>query len=192
MEWSSDIKNVNHQFKSGLIGFCGKIYPYIHHHDITGDQFFYNTDDFNKSFPEIFRGETTLSKIYRYISRISDINRWLNEGIISGGWYYKLSYKSLTDQTLLNLFMEKRVAYFAIEYHHISNNDITVELYPILKNFSFYKVFDTFSAFQKIEHYLTNELIRPDDMNVVISDKLKAQSKGFDNWSFRKEPSEKK
>jgi hypothetical protein len=31
-----------------------------------------------------------------------------------------------------------------------------------------------------------NDLVRRDEINIVIPDKLKAQSKGFDKWSFRK------
>ncbi len=92
----------------------------------------------------------------------------------------------------MNLFEAKKLAYFAIDPTNYGVKTKEVEIYPILKKYQFYKVFDTYEAFQKIEHFLTNELIKPDDMKVVIPDNLKAQSKGFDKWSFRKEPTTRK
>ena len=69
-------------------------------------------------------------------------------------------------------------------------------MYPILKNLSFFKMFDAYTCFQKIEHFLTNEIVKPDEISpeiqASITDELKAQAHGYDKWSFRKEPSKKK
>ena len=64
--------------------------------------------------------------------------------------------------------------------------------YPVLKDFQFYKVFDAYAGFQKLEHFLTNELVKPDEINIVIPDDMKAQAHGYDKMSFRKEPLGKK
>jgi hypothetical protein len=72
-----------------------------------------------------------------------------------------------------------------------------VVINPILDAIDFKKVIDPFSAFVEIERYLTNELAPKDfkrDMSVVeksVSDKIKAESHGFDKYSFRKEPAKK-
>lgn len=196
MEWTSEIKNNHYFFRSGLIGFCGKIYPFIRHYDyhgkFGGDQFFYTMDDFNKTFPEISKGESKIIGVVRYVSRISDISNWLDNGCVSSWWFIKNIYSAKTDKTLLELFLKNRIAYFSIDYCDTKPPNIDVDVYPLLRDYSFFKVFNAYLAFQTIEHFLTNELIRPDEINVVIPDKLKAQSKGFDRWSFKKEPSSKK
>jgi hypothetical protein len=194
MEWTSIIRKKDYSFVSGIIGFCGKIYPFIKHRDYysTDDQFFYTTDDFNKSFPEIMSGESEITGVARLLYKCSDISNWLDRGCISSGWFRMKAYSATTDKMLLDIFSKKRIAYFSVDCCYDRTKSITAEIYPLLKNYSFYKVFDTYLAFQTIEHFLTNELIRPDEINVVISDNLKAQSKGFDKWSFRKEPSIKK
>jgi len=79
-------------------------------------------------------------------------------------------------------------------YRHSS----AVIVNPILSVATMHKVVDAFSAFQSIERYLTNELAPRDvkrDMSIQdnpVPDKIKAESHGFDKWSFRKEPTKKR
>jgi hypothetical protein len=74
----------------------------------------------------------------------------------------------------------------------------TVIVNPLLSAAMIHKVIDAFSAFQSIERYLTNELAPRDvkrDASIKehsVPDKIKAESHGFDRWSFRKEPTKKK
>ena len=49
------------------------------------------------------------------------------------------------------------------------------------------RVFDMHEAFQKLEIYLTNILVKPDEINIHISDELKAQAHGYNKFSFRKD-----
>jgi len=60
-----------------------------------------------------------------------------------------------------------------------------------LRGYHFYKVFDTYAAFQEIHSFLASKA-SPEKSMPVIPDVLKAQSKGFDKWSFRKPPTRKK
>jgi hypothetical protein len=61
-----------------------------------------------------------------------------------------------------------------------------------------HKIIDPFSAFNSIERYLTNELAKRDvkrDQSIKdnpVPDKIKAESHGFDKWSFRKESTKTK
>ena len=64
---------------------------------------------------------------------------------------------------------------------------------PNLLLLQFGQMMDAFEAFQKLEFFISNELVPPDMINVPPpSDELKVQSKGFNKWSFRKEPGKKK
>jgi len=63
---------------------------------------------------------------------------------------------------------------------------------PILKEYQFYKVFDSFTALQEIQMYISGVLGIGENPTVEVSDKDKIISRGFDyKWSFRKEPKEK-
>jgi hypothetical protein len=60
-----------------------------------------------------------------------------------------------------------------------------------LKDVEFFRVFDTFKAFQEIAMYYGG-LAAPQKPIPVVPDKVLAGAKGFDKWSFRKEPKGKK
>lgn len=57
---------------------------------------------------------------------------------------------------------------------------------PVLGNFCFQKIKDSFSAFQEIEMFLTNDLVKQVDP-APLSDRDRAKAHGFDKWSFRKD-----
>jgi hypothetical protein len=63
----------------------------------------------------------------------------------------------------------------------------TVEFNARLKPYEFYRVFDPFRTFQEISMFLGG-LAVPQKPIPVPSDKIMAEIKGFDKWSFRKEP----
>jgi hypothetical protein len=64
---------------------------------------------------------------------------------------------------------------------------------PLLKDYEFYKVFDTFQAFQEVSMFMGGVLGNKEKEIVVVADKYKIEQHGFDyKWSFRKEPQEKK
>jgi len=62
---------------------------------------------------------------------------------------------------------------------------------PLLKDFEFYKRFDSFAAFQEIQMFLSGVLGNKENDVIVISDKDKIAQHGFDKFSFRKEKEEK-
>ena len=58
---------------------------------------------------------------------------------------------------------------------------------PLLKDYEFYKVFDSFQAFQEISMFLGGILGRGEGKIIEVDDKYKIAQHGFDKWSFRKE-----
>lgn len=58
---------------------------------------------------------------------------------------------------------------------------------PILKEYEFYKVFDSFQAFQEIQMFMSGVLGSNEKNIVEVEDKYKITQHGFDKWSFRKE-----
>ena len=171
---------------NGLIGFCGHLYPFIkvHYPAPYRDKYFYSYEDFVKSNENYLQKDQPNKKVYAFYN--FNIEKWLQTGALPS---YKQTYDAINDQNILNIFEKYKVAYFVVvekQLHPSKLNLIDVELYPCLKDYSFFKVFPTYEAFQQIEMYLTNNLVIPDKIELKISDKLKAESKGFDKWSFRK------
>jgi hypothetical protein len=66
---------------------------------------------------------------------------------------------------------------------------ITVSLWPILKDYKFFKVKDTFTAFQEISMYQFGVLGCTEKDICVVSDKDRLDQRGFDpKYGFRKRP----
>jgi len=189
-------KNYHYRFDMGVIGFCGNLYPYIRVIEYDKDipypnsivNHVYNVTDFvevvkgygdNKlkyvNSPKIF--DTDFYKIVEDWLEYSQIDRW--------GTLFELD----NCKELIDIFSEHKVAYFKIcwEDRNYNNN---VQLYPVLADLQFYRVMDIFTTYQTLEHYLCNILVAPDNPYIEpVSDKIKAESKGFDKFSFRKDKS---
>jgi len=143
----------------GVIGFCGKIYPYIeqHSYNSTDVKVFYTMEDFVKHCPS----QTLINGVREDYFSSSNIP--------------------------VDVFRQYKAAYFHVDYR----NGLT--LYPILRKYQFYKVFSAPSAYQEIEMYLGNVLHPRDNPHIdPVPDVIKAESHGFDKWSFRKMPGDKK
>ena len=63
---------------------------------------------------------------------------------------------------------------------------------PCLKDFGFQKVFNPYQAFQELDMFISGVLPETDNAMLRISDKDLAKAKGFDCYSFKKEPTKHK
>lgn len=173
---SFDIKNeIYFEQNTFIIGFCGKIY--------VGQRLFKNPDEFDITYDQGF----VKSIITRY----------------SWGWDNGVNYIDVinkiksTDYT--DLFREFNTPIFLFDYGYnkwsYKKPSITRKfiINPILKEYEFYKVFDSYQAFQEIQMFLGGVLGTNEKNIVEIDDKYKIEQHGFDKkWSFRKEPQKKK
>jgi hypothetical protein len=64
----------------------------------------------------------------------------------------------------------------------------TAVLNPVLKDVEFYKVLDSFTAYQELDMFISGTLPQSTAMPIEIADKDKIPQHGFDKWSFRKMP----
>lgn len=91
----------------------------------------------------------------------------------------------------LNECMEKNDPTGCLNLQSYNQNKVIVN--PILSAIGFHKIIDSFSAFNEIEKFLTNEMAPRDvRMDQPVPDTINAESHGFDKMSFRKEPSKNK
>jgi len=178
-----------------LLFFCGRSIPMvaIELPLKSGNErktFIYRTEDIPAGTPK-----RVIPFIHEWITNgVCDVSLSY-ERITTGRRKYRPS-KSTTRRVdfavrnaeLTKYAIRNGIAYFAIEPNYDRKNWITH--YPILKDWEFYKAMPAFDAFQQIQMFLTNELAQEKKMPMKpISDKLKAESHGFNKWSFRKEPS---
>jgi hypothetical protein len=63
---------------------------------------------------------------------------------------------------------------------------------PCLKQYDFYRIFDSFTCFQEIQMYISGVLGNREKDIIEVADKYKIAQHGFDKWSFRKMPENKK
>jgi len=148
-----------------IIGFCGKLY--------VGWKF-YNGNKCDIIYDEDFVKENV------------KLNRW-NRSLIDDLNYIK-NYNSI------DLFREFNTPVFIFDNDNQSNytNRINrgVSRFIIngnLKDYQFYKVFDSFLSFQEIQMFISGVLGVGENTMVEIEDKYKIKKHGFDEWSFRKE-----
>lgn len=191
-------KDIRYHIYFNLIGFCGVIYPVIKLSSYSSSMFNQLVDDYFYSAEEFYNFIPVdklklVNKRRFFIQSLSDrVESWFSSGIFQR---YYMSYEEIfNNPKLLNIFDSEKIAYFyySTEDNSIRDKGKTFKIYPVLSDLKFYRVYDIHECYQKLEHYLTNELTPPDEINVVISDELKAQSHGFNKYSFRKDPGNKK
>lgn len=195
-------RNDSYELYTGLIGFCGKLYPYVRYIDQTKkqDSHIYSYEDLVKVREHLAKREASR---YRWFGRFDllstdpdNAKRWFDcdfQSVFQSTQYYKNHNEKILKPN--DVFLEHRVPYFAIQYvdGFPRNSDFEIVLNPCLKDFKFYKVIDAYTTFQEIEMYLNNVLVRPDDPHIdPVPDKIKAESHGFNKFSFRKDKGKKK
>jgi len=188
---SYETKDKTITIEGEVVGFCGVIYPCIRvgvtpkfgPYPRTEYAFYmYEWDE-----AEIFIPwkEIRIPAHRFYSSPKDEIKSWLEKGYGSRSWFQDEVMGVRDNPKLKSIFHDHKIAYFRIMREC---REIKLISYPILTKLSFYKVFDCYTGFQALEYYLTNELVKPDEIDFEPSDELKAQAHGFDKWSFRKEP----
>lgn len=88
-------------------------------------------------------------------------------------------------------FLENHAPVFLGTYKSGNGGEKKVVYGGCLKEVEFYRIYDPYMAFQEISMYLGSMAV-PQKPMPEISDEVMAEIKGFDRWSFRKEPSKRK
>jgi len=152
---------------SGIIGFCGKIYPMFMDDEIQANKIEYDFNNKIKTIESRFPKHITKKQIRNWNKKIKHkLNRW--NTIIN------------SDANLL--FLKYQVPYFFIDLTKHTDNLV---LYPILSQYNFMSVINAYETHQQIEQYMTNELVTNNNVNSERTDECIAKSNGFNRYSFR-------
>jgi len=171
-----------------IVGFCGKLY--------IGWKF-YDVDEFTQEYDNVL---TTLTYDLDFIRMILEPKGWWNNNL-QDNIDYVINYNAM------DLFRKLNAPCFVYDHDynrtHVDmsrrrnywnwNGDTQKFIInPLLKDYEFYKVFDTFQAFQEISMFMGGVLGNREKDIVVVEDKYKIAQHGFDKWSFRKMPEDGK
>ncbi len=162
-----------------LIGFCGKLYiGWKLYSEVRKNS---GITDLVTEFTYDFEYIKTIIKPREYWGNIvDDVNYitnydslYLFRNLKTPIFVYDTDYK----RTLLGKYWRNGQEKFIVN--------------PNLGDYEFYKVFDSFQAFQEISMFIGGVLGRGEKEIVVVDDKYKIAQHGFDKWSFRKESTKK-
>ncbi len=182
--WTNRLRHWGYDiiYNCHFVGFCGKVYPVLGIHHPTnayGDvSYCYSTDDVDDFVQKKFKPKSVeryFSKPRRYVreawdySRHSMIETFFDECAAHSNQYEYL-------------FQENHCPIFVYREHR---DHCTIVYNGRLKDLQFYRFFTPFAAFQEIQMYLGG-MAFPNKPIPVIPDKIMAEIKGFDKYSFRK------
>lgn len=208
-------ENVNLKFinfiskKFQILMFCGKAYPII---EIDIRKVFNAKDPFKKlnSIHTAYSYQDYIKIITEFMTKKEEgtFLKKLDVDVERDHWNAEKRYiQRYFDQELSSV--EKTYEYIHYEngcpvfllffdrlitHQRHYNRDLTANFIenPILKDLNFYNVVDPYNAFRDIEMFLGGVMAQAENKMIQIDDEHLAQAKGFDCYSFKKEPSKRK
>lgn len=181
--------------KLAVIGFCGKLYP-VAQYKYTEKQEsypffkekylnFYSVEELRENLPDdlVHKISERGGLFYRGESSFFYNNNWPSLEM-----FFKHSFTQLQDY-----FINEHCPVFIYTSEDNRYEGLMeLRVNSSLKNFGFFKQKDPASAFQEIYMYLAGVLGNQEKETINVSDKVRIQQHGFDKYSFRKLPQEKK
>jgi hypothetical protein len=174
-------KEYFHQFPHHsyfIVGFCGKLY--------VGFKL-YNVNTETSEYDNVI---TTITYDKDYMVELFENKTF--------GGYFQDNLNHVLQFNALDWFRDMRTPCFVYDQvcdvthidlnHYRWNHNSKFFINPLLKDYEFYKVFDSFQAFQEISMFMGGVLGKGEKEIVEVQDKYKIAQHGFDKWSFRKMP----
>jgi hypothetical protein len=166
----------------GVVGFCGEAYPFYRYEGKAYYQFSKLVAAVQDSKDGPIK-EEYLDCLFNKRSRY--------------GYRFNRHYGSLNLKTWTQWYEEADLTISNELHRHFDSpiiviTDGQIEVNPRLNKLNFATQVDPFQAFQRLSMYISNDLSKQMDPEVHVSDVIKAESRGFDQWSFRTHPKESK
>jgi hypothetical protein len=180
---------------SGAIILCEKAYPFYQYY--KGDELRFHDPSTLKTFYDIPKLIDALSKDKHQSAKndVKDFRQTKAPTRTRRKYAERYRYRRNLNPHSWNRFTSELKEVPAEIHRHFNSpvfaisldRNVKMTINPCLKDYHFQQVMQPFEVFQEISMYLGNKLVSQMDPNPPISDELKAQSKGFDKYSFRKE-----
>jgi hypothetical protein len=171
-----------------VVVFCGKIYPCL---ELSVEE---------KTFPCVTKhthycytfsqveviykenlSKKDLKSFYEPRTRKRRWRRWKRETFIESlRKFFALSGTS--DNNLMDFHHAKEVPVMMLAFDH------RVVYNPCLKDVQFFRIMDNYTAYQELAMFIGGVLGGKSPKTIEVSNDIKIAKRGFDKWSFRKEP----
>jgi hypothetical protein len=168
-----------------VIGFAGKLYPYVTYSKPSEKINSYTTIEKNIFDPEeldqLVKKYTKPDKVYKYFNR--DNSTYVN------------TFDILTKhKELLSFFEEYKTPIFHCKFDdNYWKPTYTLTINPQLKQYGFASMLDPYTAIQELHMYLNNVMVQDTQVEVPVgSDEVIRDCKGFYEYSFKNLPGKKK
>lgn len=177
--------------EGGVVVFCGRAYPFYEY----GGRCYYELDRLISAVKSVrhFENECNYAEAKSFLVRFEQKSkkgtrryRWRRADLSRESWKRYVEETSFDVPTDTFRYFDSPIIATSFD------TSVILEVNPMLKDYNFEQVKDPYTAWQEISMFLGNELANQKDPNPPIPDKLKAQAKGFDKFSFRRAPTKKK
>lgn len=163
-----------------LLGFCGRLYSCIcHYRDDTQTWLRYELHSVYDDF--------SAYECARSVSKrcpATELRVPFNSFPISAKGFTDWRTQYSTHPSALNVFIELHTPIFIVK-HSSGLRDCALIVNPCLKDYKLQSIFHPYVAHQAIDTFLNNDLVMCTLKDFEMSDELKRDSKGFDNWTFK-------
>lgn len=195
---SSSHKQKNYVIDWRVVGFCGEIYPHVQVTQLLDTieknptQFFYTAEPLMAYLDEIIpeeRKHVNSRRASSWRRRISDVD-------------FKTFFDLNSWGFLLPMFVRYRVPCFLhidkagfsgwFSGRSSKKSKCRLILNPRLKDYAFMKVKAAYTACQEIHMYLSGVIGAADRDMAEVGNDDRIKQRGFDKWSFRREPTKRK
>lgn len=167
----------------GCICFCGNIYPFVECKNYNSKKFeyLYSLSEVDK-LVDGFNSKLIYNKYYKISNNFFSRN---TRDTFKKFFNYssKMSYDNLID---LHLYYDSPI------FIYEKSNKFKIIINPKLQDFRFYKIYDSYTTFQNLSMFMSGVLGVKENEAISIADKDLKHMKGFNEESFRKEPTKKK
>jgi hypothetical protein len=172
----------NHDANYFIIGFCGEVYPIVQI-DL------YKKDGFSYTRYSFFKKTWKKGEIRTLLNETEDPKnrRWFKTVEQEVSDFLHKQYKDWKE-----MFYTHKVPIFVAGRHRGCGQENCIELNGELKPLQFYKVKDPYTAYQDVYQFISGVLGLNAPKTVEISDASKITKHGFDKWTFRTMPKNKK
>lgn len=187
--WKSHLSSINH-----LIGFCGKTYSVLEvnlaasngllKEDRNKRRFCYSEEDVDSFIKANFKAK----EYEAYLESDNGHNKiwgfYETKKSFKNG-FEKYAHKGVEVSSLQKYFKDHPI--FVATEGKTYKDPCKLVYNACLKPYEFYRILDTYTAFQELSMWLGNKAV-PMKPIPVMSDEIKIGAHGYDKWSFRKEP----
>ncbi len=174
-----------------IIGFAGEVIPMIYWtnkwYGISSD---YNLDEELVFLYDLESCQEFLDEKYPENRKKYNARKYMDMGLGLSDQSLEEFYNPATHKKFKPIFMEQKTPLFLA--HETWRDGTKIDLNPELKPIKFMKVKDPFTTFQEIHMFLSGVIGMANRDTAEVGNDDRIKQRGFDKWSFRREPTKRK